>query len=244
MNNIIQQSLELTKTVLMKEKKRNHIVACSVSGGADSDILIDLCERTVPRYVNYVFFNTGIEYQATKDHLDWLEEYYNISIKRYNAKVPVPLGNKKYGVPFLSKQVSEYIARLQRNNFEWEDNSFEELYKKYPNCKSALTWWCNQYGDKSSFNISRNTWLKEYLIKNPPKFRISNKCCDGAKKHTSDYYMREYPTDLFIIGIRKAEGGQRATRYSEQYYYNKQHKVNHFLPILYFTDDDRKEYED
>ena len=40
-------------------------------------------------------------------------------------------------------QVSEWIERLQRHNFQWEDKSFDELYKEYPKCKVALQWWCN-----------------------------------------------------------------------------------------------------
>ena len=107
-------------------------VCCSVSGGADSDILIDLCERAEPHFVSYVFFDTGIEYQATKEHLDWLEQKYGIEIYREKAKVPVPLGNKRYGVPFLSKNVSNMIWRLQSNGFQWEDDTFENLYAKYP----------------------------------------------------------------------------------------------------------------
>lgn len=244
MNTRIEDALALTRNTLNEYKSNGKQVACSVSGGADSDILIDMCERTVPQYVNYVFFDTGIEYMATKEHLSQLEKKYNIKIIHQKAKVPVPLGNKKYGVPFLSKRVSEMIYRLQKNNFSWEDKPFDELYSQYPNCKCALLWWCNGKGDGSHFNINRNSWLKEFLIKNPPTFPISNKCCDGAKKSVSDLYMKEYPTDLMIMGVRRAEGGERATVYKECIYYNKQHKVNYLLPILFFSDLDRKEYED
>ena len=219
-------------------------VTCSVSGGADSDVLIDLCERTVPRYVTYVFFDTGIEYQATKEHLEYLEGIYGVKIHREKALCPVPLGNKKYGVPFLSKRVSDMISRLQRNNFQWEDDTFENLYAKYPKCKAALRWWTNHWGDKSSFNIEQNTWLKEYLVKNPPQFKISSRCCDGAKKDTSDRCAEKFNPDLVIIGVRKAEGGARVTAYPEQLMDNKKHGVKHFFPILYFSDADRKEYEE
>lgn len=242
MNETIQKAFDLTKQVLSDAREDSKRVACSVSGGADSDILIDLCERTVPHFVNYVFFDTGIEYQATKDHLKYLEEKYSIEIHREKAKVPVPLGNKKYGVPFLSKNVSNMIWRLQSNGFQWEDDTFENLYTKYPNCKCGLLWWTNGKGEGSSFNINRNSWLKEFLMKNPPPFKISDKCCLGAKKNTSDVYMKKFPTDLMIMGVRKAEGGERRTVYKEQLYFNKQHKVDYFLPILLFIDADRQEY--
>ena len=35
------------------------------------------------------------------------------------------------------------MQRLQRHNFQWEDEPFEVLYAKYPKCQSALQWWCN-----------------------------------------------------------------------------------------------------
>ena len=59
--------------------------------------------------------------------------------------------------------------------------------------------------ETSFFNINRNKYLKEFMIENPPTFKISNKCCDLAKKHTSHGYADV--EDLMVIGIRKAEGG-------------------------------------
>ena len=60
-------------------------IACSVSGGADSDILVDICEKVKPHSVQYVWFDTGIEYQATKEHLKYLEEHYGITIERESS---------------------------------------------------------------------------------------------------------------------------------------------------------------
>ena len=127
-----------------------------------------------PHFCNYVWFDTGIEYQATKEHLTYLEDRYNIDITKERAKCPVPLSSKRYGVPFLSKHISEMIYRLQKHDFNWEDDSFENLIKKYPKCKSALKWWTNE-GDSKWFGIQRNVWLKEYMVKNPPQFKICGK---------------------------------------------------------------------
>lgn len=214
-----------------------------MSGGADSDILIDLCERAMPHFCHHVFIDTGIEYQTTKEHLDYLEQRYNIKIERVKAKVPVPLGNKKYGVPFLSKRISEMIYRLQSHGFQWEDDTYDNLIQKYPKCMSALKWWTN-WDDSMWFGIMRNAWLKEYLIKNPPQFKISPKCCDGAKKYSASDYYKNNNIDMAILGIRKAEGGARGTAYKEQVFYNKHQNVNTILPILFFSDLDRKEYEE
>lgn len=54
MNETIQKAISFVNDVL-NDALRGHKVCCSISGGADSDILIDLCERTVPHCVEYVF---------------------------------------------------------------------------------------------------------------------------------------------------------------------------------------------
>ena len=65
------------------------------------------------------------------------------------------------------------ISRLQKHNFKWEDKPYDALVKEYPKCKCALKWWCNN--NASRFNISRNKYLKEFILHNPPTFKISNK---------------------------------------------------------------------
>lgn len=80
---------------------------CSISGVSDSDIMLDLLEKIRgDRKIIYVFFDTGIEYAATKKHLDELERKYGIKIIREKAKIPVPAGCKKYGIPLISKDTS------------------------------------------------------------------------------------------------------------------------------------------
>ena len=187
-------------------------ITVSVSGGADSDRVVDFVERIGygPGTVDYIFFDTGMEFKATKDHLTELENKYDIKIKRIHAKMPVAIACKKYGVPFLSKQISEYIMRLQKHGFKWEDRPFEELYAEYPKCKSALRWWCTKFGEKSKCNISNRKWLKEFLVANPPDFPISAKCCEKSKKATSQKFNSEHKVDLSVQGVRKAEGGERS----------------------------------
>ena len=219
-------------------------IMVSVSGGSDSDILIDMIERIgYPKgEVVYVFYDTGLEFRATKEHLDYLEQKYGITIHRKRAKVPVPIGVKKKGYPFLSKRVSDCIHRLQRNKFRWEDKPFDVLYAEYPNCKAALRWWCNEWGENSKMNISFNRWLKEFMIENPPDFPISDGCCFGAKKATAHMVEAEINPDLSIQGVRKAEGGVRSTAYTSCF-----DKVfggcDLFRPIFWFKKEDKAIYE-
>lgn len=217
----------------------------SISGGSDSDVLIDLIEKIrFGRNVLYVFFDTGIEYQATKKHLDFLEKKYGVKIKRERAIKPVPIGCKKYGVPFLSKKISDYISRLQRHDFKWEDDDFEVLYKKYPNCKSALRWWCNDFGENSSYNIKKNKYLKDFMIQYPPDFNISDKCCNGAKKESIKDFIKKNNCYINIVGERKAEGGARATSHRSCFDGSKIGDAYKYLPMFFWSDKDKREYEE
>lgn len=184
-------------------------VMVAVSGGSDSDIIVDLIERVGHPHctVRYVFYDTGVEFQATKRHLEDLEQQYGITIERHRASVPVPIGVQKNGLPFISKRISDYIHRLQKYDFQWEDEPFDVLYVRYPRCKAALRWWCNDWGEKSQMNINHHKWLKEFMIENPPDFMISDACCSGAKKQTAHRVEKELSPDLNVQGIRKAEGG-------------------------------------
>lgn len=113
-------------------------------------------------------------------------------------------------------------------------------------CVSALKWWCNykheKDGSSSRFNIDRNAWLKEFLIDNPPWFNISKLCCKYAKKDVAKKYYKNHGIDLAIIGIRRAEGGVRATSYKTCYTTNSS-GTDFFRPIFWYTDGDKKEYE-
>ena len=217
-------------------------ILCSISGGSDSDIVLDICFRCdLNNKIDYVWFDTGLEYKATKDHILELEKKYNIKIKQYKAKKPIPIVCKEYGQPFISKNVSEHIHRLQQHNFTFVDDDFDELYKKYPNCKSSLQWWCNK-NKSNSLNIKNNKFLKEFLIENPPNFKISNKCCEYAKKKIAHEIIKKNNYDLNIVGIRKAEGGIRSSRFKNCFDDNGI-DCDNYRPIFWYTNEDKLEYE-
>ena len=216
-------------------------IICSISGGADSDVMLDICIKCDnDKKIDYVWFDTGLEYQATKDHLEYLEKKYGIQIKRYKAQKPIPVSCKKYGQPFFSKRVSDMINRLQKHNFQWEDEPFDELYERYPRCKSALRWWCNENTGK--LNISNINFLKEFLIENHPEFKIAQECCLYAKKNLAHKIIKDGKYDLNIVGIRKAEGGVRAAAYKNCF--DEKEDCDIYRPLFWYSDKDKKEYEE
>jgi 3'-phosphoadenosine 5'-phosphosulfate sulfotransferase (PAPS reductase)/FAD synthetase len=232
----------LQKAAAVCNKYDNILV--SVSGGSDSDVMLDLLLKTCPtEKCKFVFFDTGIEYQATKDHLDNIEKKYHIQIERVRAKVPVPLGCRKYGLPFISKDISAKINSLQNNGFDFKNDGrvgYEDLVAKYPKCKSALAWWCNKKPKK--YAIASCKFLKEFMIANPPDFKISERCCNGAKKNPSHDYEKEHLVDLKCLGLRKSEGGIRSTKFTSCYEYDYKATTQQFRPIWHFTDEDKQIY--
>lgn len=192
----------------------------NVSGGADSDVMIDLCERvrTPDIEITYCFMDTGLEYAATKRHLTYLEDRYGIEIRRERAVKSIPTCCREHGQPFVNKFCSDMIQRLQRHGFQWEDEPLDVLIERYPGCTGAVKWWCNAYGRGmvSSLDIGFKRGLKEFLVENPPEFEISPKCCHYAKKLPKRNVLAE-GYDLDVVGLRKFEGGsaqglERASR--------------------------------
>ena len=59
--------------IIMTRLTQHPNAICSISGGSDSDILLDLIERSRQMVshpeVKYCFFNTGLEMAATKRHI-------------------------------------------------------------------------------------------------------------------------------------------------------------------------------
>lgn len=222
-------------------------IAVSVSGGKDSDIMVDIISRLdSEKKARYIWFDTGLEYAATKRHLSDLEQKYGITIERIKAIKPVPLSCKEYGVPFLNKFVSDMIYRLQSHDFQWENEDYDTLIKKYPKCKGALAWYCNtrEVGKNgySMFNIDYNKNLREFLIANPPPFKISSKCCTYAKKKVADQWDKKNGVDLVITGVRKVEGGVRASL--KTCFSSRPGSWDMYRPLFWYKNEDEKHYDE
>lgn len=212
--------------------------------------MLDLVERTrvgAGCEVFYVFFDTGLEYIATKRHLTELEQKYGVEIVRRRAEKSIPLCVKQYGQPFLSKYVSQNMERLQRHGFQWEDEPLDVLSERYPRCLSALKWWTNSWtrtDEPGSFDIGRVTHLRDFIIENPPDFRISDKCCYYAKKLVGRSVNAELGIDVELVGVRKAEGGIRASSYKSCFDVASNDRMyDVYRPLFWFSNQDKAQYE-
>ena len=79
-NDVIKDSILKADRIINDNKYE--VVLVSVSGGSDSDDILDICwhvDRN--KKCKYIWFNTGLEYRATKDHLVYLENKYDIKMR-------------------------------------------------------------------------------------------------------------------------------------------------------------------
>jgi len=242
MNNLaIVDTFAKIDSIMSEYKNKNWRVA--YSGGSDSDTVMWLF-----RYCGYephgVFYNTGLEYAATLNHINWMRDQ-NFEIETIKVKYSIPTSQKKYGHPFISKFVSDMLSRLQRHDFDFYrdgSKSFDELFQLYPKCKSALRWWTDTHKGRSN-NISWNKNLKEFLIEYGLPFRVSEKCCDGAKKLPIKKYTKINDIDLMILGIRKAEGGKRSSTYKNCFIPKNTYTYSMYFPLFWWKKEDKISFD-
>ncbi len=216
------------QSIIAKRLKQHPKAICSYSGGADSDIMIDLIEQTRKIFnlppVKYVFFNTGLEMQATKDHVRRTAEKYGVEIQEVRPKVNIVQATRKYGLPFVSKIMSAGLSEWQNKEIpltiaqeyeEAEDKIAKraELKARYPKCESVINFLCccNSAGEPRpniQLVINSSKYMRDFIAENPPTFKISAKCCDYCKKQIAHKVQKDY--DMVITGERRDEGGMRS----------------------------------
>ena len=249
---------------------RNGKAICSYSGGSDSDILIDLIERTrewfpsVPP-VKYIFFNTGLEMQATKDHVKEISKKYGVEIEEIRPKIGIVQAVRKCGVPFASKIFSDRLSTWQKKEIplsiavEYEQAAFKpakykELEQRFPNSKKVLQFFCScdKLGNPlppRQTTISNLKYFDEFLYQNPPDFKISAKCCDYCKKQPAHQAQKDYK--MIITGERYTEGGMRSILRGVDFSddgntmcFYTQGSQYRFRPLYYVNDKDKEWYKE
>ena len=219
---------EAIKSIIAKRLREHPNAICSYSGGADSDIMIDLVERTRETFslppIKYAFFNTGLEMKATKEHVKATAEKYGVEIKEYRPKVNIVQASRTYGIPFVSKIMSAGLGEWQKKGIpltiaqeyeQAEDKAAKrkELKERYPKCESVINFLCccNSEGEPRpniQLVINSSKYMRDFIGEYPPDFQISAKCCDYCKKHVAHRVQKDY--DMIITGERRDEGGMRS----------------------------------
>lgn len=253
------------QSIIAKRLTQYPKAICSYSGGADSDILIDLLERTRDVFelspIKYIFFNTGLEMKATKDHVKATAEKYGIEIETVRPKIGIVQASRKYGTPFVSKIMSAGLSDWQNKNLplsiadeyaQAADKTAKraELKARYPKCESVINFLCccNSAGEPRpniQLVINSSKYMLDFIRENPPDFQISAKCCDYCKKHIAHQAQKGY--DMIITGERRDEGGMRSVPRKDNTSLcftessNGQYRLR---PLYYVTDKDKAWYKE
>ena len=216
------------QSIVARHLKQHPNAICSYSGGADSDILIDVIERARNIFglppVKYVFFNTGLEMKATKDHVKATAEKYGVEIETVRPKTNIVMASRKYGIPFVSKIMSAGLSEWQKKGVplsvaqeydQAEDKEAKraELKERYPKCESVLNFLCccNSKGEPRpniQLVINSSKYMRDFIGEYPPDFKISADCCTYCKKNVAHQIQKGY--DMVITGERRDEGGMRS----------------------------------
>lgn len=222
------QKFEAIIGIIARRLREHPNAICSYSGGADSDILLDLIERTRARFnlppIQYTFFNTGLEMKATKDHVKATAQKYGVEIVEHRPKVNIVTAVRKEGVPFVSKIMSGGLSEWQKKgvpltihdeywNAEDKAAKRKELKERYPGCESLINFLCccNAAGEPRpdiQLVINSSKWMLDFIKESPPDFKISAKCCDYCKKQLAHRVQK--PFEMIITGERRDEGGMRS----------------------------------
>ena len=256
---------EAIKSIIAKRLREHPNAICSYSGGSDSDIMIDVIEQTrmifgIPP-IKYVFFNTGLEMQATKDHVKEMERKYGIEIEECRPKINIVNATRTYGIPFVSKIMSAGLSEWQKkgiplsiaDEYDRAEDKAEkraELKERYPNCESVINFLCccNSAGEPRpniQLVINSSKYMKDFINENPPDFKISAKCCDYCKKQVAHRVQKEY--DMIITGERRDEGGMRSVPRKDNTtlcFTETSSGQYRLRPLYYVSDKDKAWYKD
>lgn len=253
------------QSIIAKRLREHPNAICSYSGGSDSDIMLDIIERTRDIFslppVKYVFFNTGLEMKAIKDHVKNTTEKYGIEIEECRPKIGIVQASRKYGIPFVSKIMSSGLEGWQKkgiplsiaDEYEQADDKAakrKELKKRYPKCESEINFLCccNSAGEPRpniQLVINSSKYMLDFIKEYPPDFQISAKCCDYCKKQVAHKAQKGY--DMIITGERRAEGGMRSVprKDNNALCFTETSSGQYRLrPLYYVSDTDKAWYKD
>lgn len=253
------------QSIIAKRLKEHPKAICSYSGGSDSDIMIDLIERTRETFglpkIKYVFFNTGLEMKATKDHVKAVAEKYGVEIEECRPKIGIVQASRKYGIPFISKIMSSGLSEWQKKGVpltiakeydQAEDKAAKrkELKERYPKCECLINFLCccNSAGEPRpniQLVINSSKYMRDFIDECPPDFQISAKCCDYCKKQVAHAVQKDY--DMIITGERRAEGGMRSVPRKDcttMCFTETGSGQFRLRPLFYVTDEDKDWYKE
>lgn len=154
-------------------------VYVSFSGGKDSTVLLHIVRELYPD-IEAVFVDTGLEYPEIRKFVKGFE---NVTWLRPKMRFDEVI--KKYGYPFISKEVAKMVFETRKNG----------------NCRDAQKFDINsKYNKKYKNRFS----LARYIQMLTVNFIISHNCCKIMKKDPM-HNIKKKP----ILALMASEGALR-----------------------------------
>ena len=147
-------------------------VYVSFSGGKDSTVLLDIVRnRCGYTRIPAVFFDTGLEFPEIREHVKTFDNVVWLKPELTFKEVI-----KKYGYPFISKEISGKIyecrSAIKKGKDSYVLRQMEGTY-------------ISRNGKKNMIDIRRY----KFLLDSP--FALSKLCCNVMKKNPAKKYSKE-----------------------------------------------------
>ncbi len=205
-----------------------------------------------------MYYDTGLEMEATRSHVKETAEKYGVEIFTYRPKIGIVGAVRKYGLPFIDKNFSEKMSLVQAKDIPFsvraeydqaEDKAAKrrELGERY-HTNDAINFICgcdSSGADRRTtpFVIDAKKYAIDFMVENPPPFKISAKCCKYCKKAPA--HTAEKNFDMVITGERKIEGGVRAWGQNSASCFSQKSDGQYRLkPLFFVTDADKAWYKE
>lgn len=200
----------------------------SFSGGKDSTVLAHLIMMAdLPKQIPFVFVDTGVEMNATKQFIKEFDYPNIITLKPKKAFAQIL---KEHGKPTLSKLKSDGLNTYQRHI----DNPLKTararqmiLGVREKNGKAVQ--------GRNSYRLA-NRYM--HFIHPNTNIKFSSSCCNYLKKQPFNIFEKEHKMNGVFTGVRTSEGGVRSLMYNSCVNIKKKHNREFYtsMPIIDWDD--------
>jgi len=196
--------------------RHNGMVFCSVSGGKDSVVMLDIARKCFPD-IEAVYVNAGLDFPEVRRFAAAIPNMTVLKPKmRFDEVISI------YGWCYPSKDVSKTLYYARKGS-KWALDRLAGI-----NADGTASWFRQTHYQKWAFLLESN-------------FILSDKCCEVSKEKPLNEYAKQsgkYP----IIGTMAAESRRRMESWLRRGCNAFDKKYPSSQPISIFTEQDVLEY--
>lgn len=217
-------------------KRTDGQIYLSFSGGKDSTVVAELIKMSyLPTDIPFVFANTGIELNATLEHV---KNYDYTNVVLVKPRKPAVKIWKEDGRPIKSKLKSEALGTYQNHLDDPLGTSRTRQLISGEAEKAG-----EKLGKKTMYALAKKDF---HLLHKDLEYKIANKCCHYMKKMPFKDFTKDNDMYGTFTGVRGSEGGVRSAVYKSCVHIKniKGKEYVTSMPIFDWTDDMMDEFID